>query len=178
MITYIALFRGINVGGKNMLPMKGLVELLNTMGFKDVQTYIQSGNVIFSTEVEDLKQLSSQISLSVKEAYNFEPKIHILTVKELEVAIKNNPFLDSESDPKSLHFGFLLEEPIAPDLEKLEEIKKENERFKLIGKVFYLSAPEGVGRSKLASKSEKLLGVSMTDRNWGTVSKLRRMVDI
>jgi uncharacterized protein (DUF1697 family) len=69
----------------------------------------------------------------------------------------------------------LSEEPSRPDLEKLEAVKKESERFRLIGKVFYLCAPEGIGRSKLAAQSERLLGVPMTDRNWRTVCRIRDM---
>jgi uncharacterized protein (DUF1697 family) len=89
----------------------------------------------------------------------------------------NNPFPEAEAEPSTLHLGFLASTPKSPDLKKLASIKTETERFQLIEDVFYLHAPEGVGRSKLAASSEKLLGVSMTDRNWRTVCKLREMAE-
>lgn len=177
MKVYIALFRGINVGGKNILPMKNLIGLFNDMGFTNVKTYIQSGNLVFSGNEQDPQQLSDRIRSSIKNRYHLEPRVQILNIEEFEKAIQNNPFPESESNPKSLHLGFLSEEPKNPDLNKLEEIRKESERFRLIGKVFYLIAPEGVGRSKLAAGSERLLDVSMTDRNWRTVCKIRDMVN-
>jgi len=84
-----------------------------------------------------------------------------------------NPFPEAETDPGSLHLGFLAFTPKSPDLKKLDCLKKERERFHLIERVFYLHAPEGVGRSKLAATAEKLLGVPMTDRNWRTMCKIR-----
>ena len=141
MDTYIALFRGINVGGKNLLPMNELVVLLEDIGARNIKTYIQSGNAI----------------------------------DEIEQAMEENPFPEAETDPSSLHLGFLAFTPKSPDLKKLDGLKKESERFHLTERVFYLHAPEGVGKSKLAASTEKLLGVPMTDRNWRTVCKIREM---
>ena len=95
---------------------------------------------------------------------------------ELEKVIQQNPFpAEAEADPRALHAGFLAAAPEHPDLKTLESLKTDSERFRLIGKVFYLHAPDGVGRSKLAAKSERLLGVPMTDRNWRTVLTLWNM---
>jgi uncharacterized protein (DUF1697 family) len=175
--TYIALFRGINVGGKNKLPMKELVVLLQDFGFENVTTYIQSGNVVFNGKDNDNTHLSIQISKIINEKYGFETSTMILELKELEDVISKNPFTEAELKPESLHLGFLAGKPKNPDLKKLEAIKKNTERFQLKGEVFYLYAPEGVGRSKLASSSERLLGVPMTDRNWRTVCKIRDMAN-
>jgi uncharacterized protein (DUF1697 family) len=175
MNTYIALLRGINVGGRNTLPMKELVVLLEAIGCRNVRTYIQSGNVVLQSENKSSSDLSKQIGFSVKKYHGFEPHVLLLQLKEFERAIAENPFSEAESDPKALHFGFLDSVPSEPDLDKLETLKTTSEQFQLVDKVFYLHAPDGVGRSKLAASSEKSLGVSMTDRNWRTVCKIRDM---
>jgi uncharacterized protein (DUF1697 family) len=175
MKTYIALFRGINVGGKNVLPMKELAALLEDLGAQGAQTYIQSGNAVFRSKEGDAARLSSRISAEIKKRRGFEPHVLLLERADLERAVQANPFPEAEADPAALHVGFLAAIPERPDLGKLEGLKKDRERFHLAGQVFYLHAPEGVGRSKLAASAEKLLGVPMTDRNWRTVCKLWEM---
>ena len=177
MNTYIALFRGINVGGKNSLPMKALVAHLEKIGATKVRTYIQSGNALFQFAKKDVAQLGKQLSTEIRKHHGFEPHVLILELKAIKAALAENPFPEAESEPASLHFGFLASAPKNPDLEKLEKIRKPTERFRLKGKVFYLHAPDGVGRSRLAAGSEKLLGVAMTYRNWRTVSKLRELAE-
>jgi uncharacterized protein (DUF1697 family) len=175
MYTHIALFRGINVGGKNSLPMKELASMFESLGASKVRTYIQSGNVVFQSASKDISSLSKRIGIEVRERYGFEPHVLVISLSEVETAITNNPFPEAQSEPSSLHLGFLAFTPKNPDLKKLESLKKDSERFCLIGSIFYLYAPEGVGRSKLAARSEKLLGAPMTDRNWNTVCKLKEM---
>ncbi len=172
MKSYIALFRGINVGGNNILPMKDLRALLEKLGAANVKTYIQSGNAVFQHEAEDISQLSSRISTAIKESHGFEPRVLLLDAAEMAQAMAANPFPEAESEPKTLHLYFLASAPQSPDLEMLESLKKDNEQFKLIDKVFYLYAPDGIGRSKLAERAEKALGVAATARNWRTVSKI------
>jgi uncharacterized protein (DUF1697 family) len=175
MHTYIALFRGINVGGKTTLPMKELSAIFERLGASHVRTYIRSGNVAFQSALKDISALTQKVGVAIKEQYGFEPYILVMGLSDIEAAIKNNPFPEAESVPGSLHFGFLAFAPENPNLERLESLKKDSERFCLIGSVFYLHAPEGIGRSKLAASSEKLLGVPMSDRNWNTVCKLKEM---
>lgn len=175
METYIALFRGINVGGNNILPMKELVSILENIGLINVKTYIQSGNVVFHSKAENTSLFSSKISAEIKKSHGFEPQVLLLDLQEMEQAIKSNPFPEAESEPNTLHVNFLISVPANPDLKTLESIKKENERFNLKGKIFYLHAPDGIGRSKLAANAEKLIGVSMTSRNWRTVCKIVAM---
>jgi len=177
MRTYIALFRGINIGGRNILRMKELRTLLKKLGFRNVRTYIQSGNAVFQSESLDRKDLSSTISAVVKKGYGFEPKVLVLKKEDLEQALANNPFPEAETEPKSLHFLFLESNPENPNLEAIEEIRIGRERFELKDKVFYLHAPDGVGRSKLAANVEKLMGVPMTGRNWRTVERIMSMVE-
>jgi uncharacterized protein (DUF1697 family) len=177
MKTYIALFRGINVGGKNALPMKQLVAVLEDVGSRNVKTYIQSGNAVFESKERDASRLSNRISVEIKKRRGFEPYVLLLEPEDIERAITENPFPEAETDPQTLHVGFLASAPGNLNLKKLESLKRDSERFHLIGNVFYLHAPEGVGRSKLAANAEKLLGVPMTDRNWRTVCKIWEMVE-
>jgi uncharacterized protein (DUF1697 family) len=173
--TYIVLFRGINVGGKNALPMKELVAVLENLGARNVKTYIQSGNAVFVSPEKEISRLSKKISSDIKKRRGFEPLVLLLELKDLERAVMNNPFPEAATDPKALHAGFLASVPERPNLRQLESLKIESERFQLVDQVFYLHAPEGIGRSKLAAKAEKLLGAPMTDRNWRTVCKILEM---
>jgi uncharacterized protein (DUF1697 family) len=175
--TFIALLRGINVGGKNSLRMKELVFLLEGIGARNIKTYIQSGNVVFRSVEKDFSKLSRKLTAEIKKCRGFEPHVLILPLDAMDEAMAQNPFPDAESEPSSLHLGFLDAAPKNPNLSKLESLKKGSERFRLVGSVFYLHAPEGIGRSKLAAASEKLLGVPMTDRNWRTVCKIRELAN-
>lgn len=175
MKTYIALFRGINVGGGNILPMADLVDLLEALGAARVATYIQSGNVVFQHEAEDASRLASRIGAAVKESHGFEPQVLLRGADEVENAMACNPFPEAESEPASLHLYFLDSVPQNPDLELLDSIKRDNEQFKLSERVFFLHAPSGIGRSKLAAWVEKALGVAATARNWRTVGKIMAM---
>jgi len=175
MKTYIAFFRAINVGGRNSLPMKELVAVLEELGSRNVKTYIQSGNAVFESKEKDASRLSKKIGVEIKQRRGFEPQVLLLELEDIEKAIKKNPFPEAETDPKALHVGFLTSTPENPNLKRLESLKSDSERFRLIDKAFYLHAPEGIGRSKLAANAEKLLGVSMTDRNWRTVCEIWEM---
>lgn len=177
MNTYIALFRGINVGGKNSLPMKELVALLENIGATKVRTYIQSGNAVFQSAEKKALQLSGQLAAEIKKRHGFEPHVQLLGLEAINRAMAQNPFPEAEADPSTLHLGFLASTPTDPDLAKLNSLKKPSERFHLGDNVFYLHAPEGVGRSRLAANVEKLLDVPMTDRNWRTVCKMKELAE-
>lgn len=173
MKTFIALFRGINVGGHNRLSMQELAAILEKLGLKNISTYIQSGNAVFQSTEKSGSGLAEEISLAVgnaiESAKGFKPAIMLISLD----AIEHNPF--DTSNGKALHFIFLADEPTHADLKQLEAPRSVSEEFKLIGKVFYLYTPDGFGRSKLAAKIEKALGVPTTARNWNTVDKLRSM---
>jgi uncharacterized protein (DUF1697 family) len=175
MKTYIALFRGINVGGTNVLPMKDLVALLENIGSQNVKTYIQSGNAVLQNREENASLLSNKIRATIKKSHGFEPQVLLLEPEDMERAIESNPFPEAESEPKTLHVHFLASMPKNPNLGALDTIKSDRERFVLKDGVFYLHAPEGIGRSKLAANAEKLLGVAITARNWRTVCRVMAM---
>ena len=177
MKTYIALFRGINVGGNHMLPMKELKLVLERHDCLDVRTYIQSGNVVFRSATSDVGRLAARLTAAIGKSHGFEPHVLLLTRSELQKAARGNPFPESIETPKNLHLFFLVEPPKQPDLKACEALKTTTERFKLTDSVFYLHTPDGFGSSKLVGRVEKLLGVRATARNWRTVVTLLQMTE-
>lgn len=169
---WIALFRGINVGGHNRLPMKDLAELLTGEGCSDVATYIQSGNVVFSHAESNAEKLSRRITRQIESQLGFAPAVHLLSVAELKECVAQNPFREAEQEHKTLHLSFLAQPAVNANMAALKALQSGGEEFELTTRVFYLHAPSGIGRSKLAARVEKLLGVSTTSRNWRTVTKL------
>jgi uncharacterized protein (DUF1697 family) len=172
MTSWIALFRGINVGGNNLLKMAELRRNLESLDLRNVCTYIQSGNVIFDSAAETASSLAEKIGGLIHEKHGFQPRIFILKRNDLLSAIESNPFPDAVSDPKTLHFFFLREPASSPDIGAIDNAKTETESYRLTDRVFYLHAPDGIGRSKLAANAEKYLGVAGTGRNYRTVDKL------
>ncbi len=175
MTTCIALLRGINIVGRNRVSMKDLTVLLEKEGFAEVRTYIQSGNVLFRGASSDTAAHARRIGALILKRYGFEPKVLVITDRELVRAAAANPFPEADSQPQLVHLFFLAERPKKPDLAGLEAIKTKTERFRLAGQVFYLHTPDGFGTSKLAVRAERLLGVDATARNWRTVTTLREM---
>jgi len=175
MNTYIALFRGINVGGRNILPMKELIAHLQDLECENVKTYIQSGNAVFRHEENDASLLTRKIAAAVHGSHGFEPYVILLTPNTLKRAMASNPFPDAEKDPSKLHLLFLASIPENPDLDALESLRAQSERFAVKRDVAYLHAPDGIGRSKLAARVERALGVAGTGRNWRSVCKILEM---
>ena len=154
--------------------MKELVELLEGMNYDNVQTYIQSGNVVFHSKKKAGPKDAAEIGRKVLEKKGFEPTVLLLSEADLQSAVEHNPF--ATSNGKALHFFFLAAASRGPNIKRLESMKANSEKFALCKNVFYLYAPDGVGRSKLVANVEKALGVSVTARNWNTVSKLVSMI--
>ena len=171
MNTYIILLRGVNVGGNNLLSMKELKTLLEDDGFEKVRTYIQSGNIVLMGD----KHPEIAIAALIQANFHFCPELLVLSTDELSLSGSSNPYQTYEG--KYVHFYFCKETPKV-NLSKLEGLISETESYELIGKVFYLHAPNGIGRSKLASGIESCLGVSATGRNLNTINKLKEMANI
>jgi len=106
MHTYIALFRGINAGGKNALPMKDLTSIFEILGASNAKTYIQSGNVVFRISSKDISSLSKRLGSEIKERRRFEPQILVIEPSKVETAMTNNPLPEAKSEPSSLHLVF------------------------------------------------------------------------
>jgi uncharacterized protein (DUF1697 family) len=158
-----------------MLPMRDLTAILERLDCRNVKTYIQSGNAVFQHADTNPTKLGQRIEKAVLSKLGFAPSVVALSLKELEQAAASNPFPHADPEPKSLHLFFLAAEPPNPDLRKLNALKTATESFVLSGRVFYLHAPDGIGRSKLASQVEKCIGVKTTARNWRTVLKVIEM---
>lgn len=176
--TWIALLRGINVVGNNMLPMKELAALLAAQGLAEVRTYIQSGNVVFRSSNARAAELAQRIGNAIEGRHGFRPHVLVLSVQALQRAATANPFPEAVVDPKSLHLFFLSKAPKTPGLDALARVQSATERFALAGSTFYLHTPDGFGISKLAKQAEKALGVAATARNWRTVCALLEMTSM
>ena len=173
---YVALLRGINVGGNNKLPMKDLVSIFENAGCKNVVTYIQSGNVVFECTT-DVARLQSAIGAAIEKKFGFNPPFVLRQAAELEDVLKKNPFLKTGAKEDELHVVFLSEEPTREAITRLEQNRVPPEEFVVRGKEIFLRLPNGAGRSKLAVvPSHPKFGVVATARNWRTVSKLLEMM--
>ena len=176
--VWIALLRGVNVGGNNKLPMKQFAALLATLELTSVKTYIQSGNAVFRGPKGPATALADAIASAIEETFEFRPRVIALTRNDLANAIAANPFPEGDDqDGRKLHLFFLGRAPKAIDAAGLEAVKRPTERWKADGPYFYLYAPEGFGTSKLAGKVEKCVGVPATARNWRTVRELLKLAD-
>jgi len=175
MTTWIALFRAINVGGRNVISMKDLTADLEQLRLSGIRTYIQSGNVAFESSRRSADSLRSAIRKHILGQRGFEPELIVLRRDELQQAVTENPFPEAAQEPSTLHYFFLDQPAGDADLEALKLAAAPSERHSLTPRVFYLHAPEGVGRSKLARNAERHLGVPTTARNHRTVTKLLQL---
>ena len=177
MSTYISLLRGINVAGQKIIKMADLRALYQKLSFENVQSYIQSGNLIFNYKgdgINECSQLAKSISQLIAKQYQFEVPVIVLTPDDLQSARLNLPFKDIDpiSDGSKVLLCFLSEIP-TKSITVLSPYIKASEQMDLIGKVLYLHCEEGYGRSKLTlSNIEKHLNVQATSRNLKTVDKL------
>lgn len=174
--TYIALLRGINVGGKNIVPMAALRACLTDAGLDNVRTYIQSGNVVFGSTSSDKEALVETVRNAMSEAFDVRPAVMILNASELSEAVAACPYLSEPVEDKCIHLTFLDGDPAVDAMEAAAALATASERFALHGRVFYLLAPDGIGRSKLAARIEKVLGVSATSRNVRSCRKILELV--
>jgi uncharacterized protein (DUF1697 family) len=174
MTVYIILFRG--VGGATQLPTKPLREALTAAGFKDVATYINSGNAVLSSR-KSAASVTADITEITKKEFGFDKAIHAVTREEWAELIANNPFPDAVGVPKFLHAAVLADKPEKEKVEALRAFARHGERIEVVGKVAYLHTPDGFGTSKLAVKFDKGIGVPNTARNWNTVIALAKMAD-
>ena len=174
MFSYICLLRGINVSGKRKVQMTELKRLFESLGFSQVHTYIQSGNVVFECQNPNVKSLQIQITDAIAPQFGFEVPTIILTCDELNRCIDNTPF--GGYDINVLHVTFLSDIPTNYSLETLNKAKDIKEDFVIIDKAIYLYCPNGYGRTKLTNTFfEKKLGVLATTRNWKTVLALAEL---
>jgi len=171
------MLRGINVGGHEKVPMKQLRAMFEALGFDQVRTFIQSGNVVFNAAKISPLNLSKRIEARILEEFGFAVSVLTKTSEEMGKAIQANPFLREKGiDTTKLHVSFLAEAPAVAGLKKLESLDAGCDQFRASGHEIYLYCPGGYGQTKLANNAlEKMLSVSATTRNWNTVNKLYEM---
>lgn len=176
MTTFIALLRGINVGSSNKkVPMAELRALMSGMGFGNVQTYIQSGNAVFTADEVDAEAVRLRVEAAIAKQFGFAVNVMALSATELADAIRSNPFASTADDPAKLHLGFMASTPDLTTLEALRTKPHGNDGWSVVNRVFYLHTPHGFGKSVLAPFVERTLKVPMTFRNWRTMEMLKDM---
>lgn len=172
----IALLRGINVGGKNRLPMKELAAMFVAAGCDDVRTYIQSGNVLFRSEPAPGENIPSLISESILNQFGYRIPIVTRTAQELREVVSANPFVAAGADADKLHVAFLPEPPDSALVEALDPNHSPGDEFAALGREVYLYCPNGFARTKLTnSYFDSRLATTSTTRNWRTTLKLLEM---
>lgn len=174
MNRYISILRGINVSGKNLIKMAQLRLTFENMGFQQVSTYVQSGNIIFSGKKIQKSDLERIISEQLKKDFGLEIPNIVLTKDELEKIIAGNPFeKDPEKDSSFMHVTFLASPPVNFNSGEFDAKKLEGEEFSCMEKAIYLYCPKGYGNTKLNNNFfEKKLQVTATTRNWRTTNEL------
>ena len=170
--TFVALLRGINVGGKNKIAMTELASLFSSLGLDDIRTYIQSGNVVFRSPERDAGEISATIEEAITAAFGVDPAVLLRRPMELEAIVDRHPYR-TRTDLSKLHVVFLDHTPAASAAAVLDPGRSPPDEFTLHGREIYLHLPHGAGRSKLTiDYFERRLGVRATARNWNTVRKL------
>ncbi|HJY54861.1 MAG TPA: DUF1697 domain-containing protein, partial [Streptosporangiaceae bacterium] len=183
MATHIALLRGINVGGKNKVPMAELRDVVTSLGHTGVTTYIQSGNVLFTTSEDDTAKLAAALEAAIAEAFGVRSPVVVLSREDLARVLDTNPHPE-EPNPKLVHVVFLNAEPPPDVLDRIKAAqgaaaaKGSADTVTAIGPALFLHTPDGFGTSELAQVVLRILGapaktgITATARNWSTSTKL------
>jgi uncharacterized protein (DUF1697 family) len=172
--TYVALLRGVNVG-KTTLAMADLRALVDGLGYEDVTTYVQSGNVVFRSSAT-AAEVTEAVERRLRSDHDLSVKVLVRTSGQLAKVVDGNPFLADGRDPAKLHVTFLTETPDRARVRELDPTFGEPDEFRIVREVVYLHCPNGYGRTKLNNAFlERKLGVAATTRNWKTVTKLAEL---
>ena len=170
MRTYVALLRGINVGGRTKIAMADLRKLFAALGAEDVATYVQSGNVVFKSGAP-AAGLAQSIERRIADELGLRVTVVIRTAPELAEIVSANPFADRGAEPTKLHVVFLAEKPAAARVRALDATRGEPDEFRVVGREIYVHYGDGMGQSKLVIPAAKL----GTARNLNTVATLAKM---
>jgi uncharacterized protein (DUF1697 family) len=171
--VHVAFLRGINVGGKNKLPMKDLSAIFVAAGCSDVETYIQSGNVICKTPPTRATKLPAEVTGAILERFGYRIPVVMRTADELRDVKGRNPFLAAGVDEDALHVAFLADAPSAAQVAALDARRSPPDEFVVRGREIFLHLPNGVARSKLTNAYfDGKLATTSTLRNWRTLMKL------
>jgi uncharacterized protein (DUF1697 family) len=172
-MRYAALLRGINVGGNKKIAMAELRELLASLGYTDVTTYLQSGNAVFSAPEQDQRELADVIAAAVEERLGVGIRVVVRTGAELAAALKSSPLPGAPENPSRFFVAFLAAPPAPASITALAAQSFGDDQVWVSGQDAYLSCPNGAAQTVLTNAFiEKTLGVAATSRNWNTVTKL------
>lgn len=179
MPVIISMLRGVNVGAHNRIKMDALRALYESLGLRDSQTYVQSGNVVFRTEKRDLVALAKRIEDAIERGFGFRPAVILRTSAELRAVIARNPFAKRRGiEPSKLLVNFLVRDPGAEVRDKVLKLKTEPEELRMDGRELYSYFPNGMARPKMSrAVLEKTLKIPGTGRNWNSVTKLLEMAE-
>ncbi|MCP4428165.1 MAG: DUF1697 domain-containing protein [Chloroflexi bacterium] len=179
MNSYISLLRGINVSGRKKIRMIELRSLYEAMNLVNPQTYLQSGNVVFDSEIQDRERLAEIIAAQIKLSFGYDVSVIVRTAVDLQRIIENNPFLQERNeDPTKLYVTFLQTAPSEPALSALQPPQNETGEYVMGEWEIFVFCPDGYGRTKLSNNFfERKLKIPATTRNWKTVNALCQMVE-
>ena len=172
--TYIALLRGINVGGK-VLKMVDLKTAAATLGFEEIQTYLQSGNMVFKAAKAGNDVLAKRISGAIRDHKAVDVTVMVRDAAEWGKIIDGNPYPQAHEFPKTVHTFILDETPDPSRLEMLKAKEAGREEWQIVDGTLYLHTPDGFGKSVLGNIIERILKVPMTARNWNTMLALQEL---
>ncbi len=177
MNTFIALLRAVNVGGHNRIGMAPLRELFTSIGFENVRTYLQSGNVVAQTSRKNPGPMALTIEREIERVFGLQARVILRTADELHGVISNNPYR-RKVDWDRFYVAFLAEKPTTSILKQLRLPQSGGDECVISGREIYLKCPSGMGKTKLSNMFfEKSLGVVSTIRNWNTVTALKEMTN-
>jgi uncharacterized protein (DUF1697 family) len=179
MAVVISLLRGVNVGGHNKIKMDALRALYESLGLRDAQTYVQSGNVVFRTGEKNLTRLANRIENGIENSFGFRPAVILRTASELKDVIARNPFAARRGiEPSKFLVTFLAADPGQQAREKILQIKADPEELRADGRELYIYFPNGMARPKLSPAAiERALKTPGTGRNWNSVTKLLEIAE-
>ncbi|MBU3114184.1 DUF1697 domain-containing protein [Clostridium lacusfryxellense] len=175
-MRYVVLLRGINVAGKNRIKMIDLKNIFESLKFKNVKTYIQSGNVVFDYDITDIVKLTRVIEVKINDTFGFFVKVIVRNEEEFRSIVNNNPFVnDTNVELDKLHVVIMSDIPDPKLLLNLDIKKEDNEKFLINKKEIYLYCPNGYGKTKLNNTMfEKILNMVCTTRKWKTIKNIAR----
>ena len=177
-LTHVALLRGINVGGKNKLPMAELAELFRAAGCAEVRTYIASGNVLFRASDRTAKRIPMLITKRIQEDFGLRVPVILRDEQELRQVRAKNPFLAKSADSDQLYVGFLADEAQARQVRALDPARSPGDEFLVRGREIYMRLSTGAAKTRLTNAwFDAQLGTTSTFRNWRTVGKLVLLLD-
>src|ERR1700733_2616342 len=174
MPVLVAMLRGVNLGAHNRIKMDALRDLCGSLDLLDVQTYVQSGNIVFKTKERNLSAMAKKIRSGIEKKFGFSPEVILRSTSDMRDVVFRNPFAGVKNiEPGKLLVDFLSAEPTSEAYKSVRAIKTDPEKLHIIGRDMYIYFPNGAGRSKLSWPAlEKILKTPGTARNWNSVTKL------